>query len=253
MSKFSAAIAAVALLLIAAGSLQAAPIIFDDFDTSTGHFGYAPTFSSTSNVSSASTAARVATDGADNLGSGHMRITPVMSTASPARIRFLSGGPPYNTTNGGAPVGNISFTVTSGVEDGFIGLYFRTTTSGMTLSINLDQPGNTGGLMTGAVPKTVTAALADGQWHLFEWNLDALSDWGAVAGIGGSNANLEGFSHTIDSVYIQGLTATNTTAPIDFDFVAKSDSGSIAPLIPEPATATLILLAAPLALRRRRN
>jgi hypothetical protein len=252
-SRFSAALIAVVAVLLIAGSTQAAPIIFDDFNTSAGHFGYNPTFSSTSNVSSASTATYVTTGGGID-GGNFMRINAVMSTVTPARIRWLSGGPPYNTTNGGAPVGNVSFNVAAAQDDGKIGFYFRTTTSGMTLALNLDQPGNTGATMVGSVPKTVTAGLADGQWHLFEWNLDVLSDWGAVAGIGGGNTNLEGFNHTIDSIYIQGLTAANVTAPIDIDFVGKTNSSvdSVSTLVPEPATLGLLAMLSPLVIRRRR-
>jgi hypothetical protein len=252
--RVASVVAAVVLALLATTSANASPVIFDDFATGPGHFGYAPTFSSTSNVSTSSTSAYMSTGGGAD-GNNFMRVTPVMGTPNPARIRWLSGGPPYDTTNGGAPVGNTAFTVTAGAEDGKIGFYFRTTASGITLSLSLDQPANTAATMVGALPQTVTPALADGQWHLFEWDLDLPSDWGVIAGIGGSGANLEGFSHTIDSIYIQGITFPPVTVPpIDFDFVAKTDSdASVATLLPEPAGAAALGLTAALASQVQRR
>jgi hypothetical protein len=255
MTRFAGLLAVAALICFV--SSARASVVFDDFDTNAGHFGYTPTFSTTSNVSSASTNTRQSTDGADSLGAGYTKVTAIISTSTPARIRMVSGGPPYNSANGGIPVGNVSFTVSSASVDGFIGFYFRTITSGLTLAINLDGPVDGAASMTGSVPKTVTAALADGAWHLFEWDLDTVAQWGAVAGIGGANTNLNGAgasqAHTIDSLYIQSIPGTSGQSKvIDIDFVAKSDSGSIAALAPEPASLGLLALAAIGVIRRRR-
>ena len=84
--------------------------------------------------------------------------------------------------------------------------------------------------------------ISDGQWHLYEWDLDNTAAWGAVPGIGGASP-LVNATYTIDSVYFRDLDGTpGPTATIDFDFVAKSDAGSIAALVPEPSTFALGLL-----------
>src|SRR5688572_20783493 len=96
---------AVSLALAAYSSGQS--IIFDDFNATEGHFGYAPTFASQSVGDDAtSTADRTTTDGSLE-GLGHQKLTLVHdATATPLRIRHLSGGPPYNSTNAGTPAGN---------------------------------------------------------------------------------------------------------------------------------------------------
>src|SRR5687768_17126394 len=111
MSKFSIAVVAVALLLVATEA-QAA-IVFDDFNTTEGHFNVAPNFSSTSvGEDSTSTADRVTTDSPLE-GAGHQKLVLIHdTTTTPLRIRHLSGS--------GTPANNTSFTTSAG-EDGFFG------------------------------------------------------------------------------------------------------------------------------------
>ena len=97
--------------------------------------------------------------------------------------------------------------------------------------------------------------IGDGEWHLYEWNLDDNAQWDAVTSIGG-NGTLEDGQHTVDSIYI--FTNTDGTTgqardPLFSDFVAKSDSGSIAALVPEPGALSLIGLAGLGLLRRRQK
>jgi hypothetical protein len=228
MRRFTALTAA----MIAALGLSAAnaATIFDDFNVNEGRFGLQPSFSgSNANVSATSTADRNATaagnPGGALEGAGFERVVLNTTTAGNAtRLRFLSGG--------GAPGGasgqpaNTVFTTTALGTDGFIGMYVRTSSPGWTVQLALDGPLPD---LQGGVPKNVTA---DGNWNLYEWNLDNAADWGAVAGIGG-NAIFEQGNQTIDSIVFRH-TAGPATATLDIDFVAKSDSGSIAGLLNSP-------------------
>jgi hypothetical protein len=227
----------------------AAPIVFDDFNTTEGHFGYAPGFSGTTVGESAnSTADRVETDSPLE-GLGHQKLVFIHDgTTTNLRVRHLSGGPPYTSTQGGAPAFNTAFTTSAGV-DGFIGFYLKTLAQGWTVGMNLDGADAAAASMDMGHPISV---IGDGQWHLYEWNLDDDTQWDAVTSIGGDGTIQEG-QHTIDSIYFfTNATGTNGQAQPDafLDFVAKSDSGSIAALVPEPAALGVLALGG-LALFRR--
>lgn len=235
-----------AATLLAASSFTWASIIFDNFNISLGHFGYAPAFSSTTSQlnAGASTTTWDSTAPDPMEGAGAVKIIATHSaTASSSRIRFLSGGPPYNSANAGIPAANTTFTTTSGT-DGYIGFYYRavTTATGWQVAINLD--GGTGATadMDGS---TKVNANTDGLWHLVEWNLDSTTVWGAVTGIGGGHSgSVPNNTHSIDSLYFYNTTtvAAGNVSTFYVDFVAKSDSGSIAALVPEPSTLALALL-----------
>jgi hypothetical protein len=244
--KLSHLLAVTAVLLLSAAGAKAS-IIFDDFNVNEGHFNLAPNFSSTTNFTSASTADRITSDSLEGAGSEQLLL--VHSTATTNRVRFLSGG--------GAPTANVSFNTTAGT-DGFIGYYYKvvgdlTKAVGTTLSLNLDGGTGTTAEADGATPKPINN---DGAWHLVEWDLDATNQWGAITGIGGGHGGaLIDTNHTIDSIYMQLNSASSgSTFSVLVDFVAKSDSGSIAALVPtpEPASIGLLLAGLPLLLRRRR-
>lgn len=253
MNRF--VLAAVAVLLFA-GSTQAA-VVFDNWNaTGNGHFTNQPSFAGQSTVSTASTWGRVTTTAAE--GAGSMRLGLVTSTNAIQRVRFLSGG--------GTPANNqtavIPGTVGSGVMsisdavDGFIGYYYKTTQAGIGLQIVIEDSTNVTAGLSGSTIKTV---VADGEWHLVEWNLDAANNWaaglsGLVTTSAAINTSATPKTYTIDSLYITGLpTGAGNNVELFFDFIAKSDSGSIAPMLPEPASATLLLLAGVAGLRRRRR
>jgi hypothetical protein len=246
-------------LIALGGVAHAAPIIFDDFNVDTGHFGFAPNFSGSSvgeavpPSSPIGTTTRVETDGPLE-GAGHEQIVLVHDGGTVnMRIRHVSGGPPYTSTQAGNPAANTTFTTSAGT-DGFIGFYLKTsaTNAAWTVGLNLDDSTNTAAGMDMGVNKPI---IADGEWHLYEWDLDNNDDWAAVTGIGG-NGTIEDGQHSIDSIYIftnQTGTANQVRDPLFLDFVAKSDSGSIAALVPEPGAISLIGLAGIGLLRRRQK
>ena len=233
--KASIAIAAIAMLTTGIDRASAATI-FADFNTNEGTFASAPNGSGTTNFDGTSTADRITTDSLE--GPGSEKLDLLHTAAATNRVRFLSGL--------GTPANNTSFNVTAGT-DGFIGYYYKVVGTlgnavGTTMSINLDGSGGTTAEMDGGVPKPINA---DGNWHLVEWNLDLGTDWGAVTGIGGGGHNpLVNGTHTIDSIYFQNNSAAQGAHfEILIDFVAKSDSGSIADLVPVPEPASLVFVA----------
>jgi hypothetical protein len=229
-------LAGIGAVLAVTSYSTAAPIIFDDFNTNEGHFNQAPSFSGSNlNMAATSTADRVTTGSLEGAGNESIVLNPTTAGSS-TRLRFLSGT--------GTPANNTSFTTSAGT-DGFIGLYVKTTTSGWTVQIALDGPLPD---LQGGVPRNV---VADGQWHLFEWDLDLAADWGAVASIGG-NATFEQGVQTIDSIMFRN-SAAPASSTIAMDFVAKSDSGSIAALVPEPSGLAMMLIAGGMLSRRRRS
>jgi hypothetical protein len=242
----------VSLSTCAVSDLNAA-IVFENFNTNEGRFNTAPNFSSSfsTNVTAASTADRVVSPNPVFEGTGSERI--VLDLAQPgasttlSRVRFLanSGAP-------GTPI-NPTFNLSNAV-DGFIGYYLLSpisNTSTWTATIALDGPTNVTGEISEGVPLNI---VNDGLWHLYEWNLDDASKWRVVSGIGG-NAALENGAASIDSVILRSTGfASNST--FYMDFVAKSDSGSIASLVtavPEPGSMLTFALAGAATLVYRRK
>ena len=233
--------AIVGAALSVASSVSAAPIVFDDFNAGEGHFNLAPNFSGTTvGELATSTADHDTTDRAE--GTGSQKLVLVHDgTATNLRIRHLSGG--------GAVASNTLFATTAGT-DGFIGYYLKTSNPGFTTAIALDGPTNAIAEMDGGVARPV---IADGQWHLYEWDLDNAADWTTVPGIGGGGG-LQDSTRTLDSIFlIDGTGASGDSKTISLDFVALNDTGSVAALVPEPAALGFALFGAMGLLARRRR
>lgn len=123
---------------------------------------------------------------------------------------------------------------------GYVGYYARTTASGILLSMGLDDPA---GGTEGARPQS---AIADGEWHLYQWNLADADDWapmfGPSDGVIGGNA-------TMDALFFWGAENNGATNVLDIDSLVLNAAGPI----PEPATAALLGLAGLAGLARRRR
>jgi hypothetical protein len=242
MKSYSVALLSITSLALVGQSAFAA-IVFDNFNVDEGHFNLAPSFSGTTvGEDPSSTADRVTTDSIEGEGSQLLHLVHDASF-DPFRLRHLSGG--------GTPANNIPFTISEGI-DGFIGFYIKTTAIGWQVSINLDGPAGSIADMDGS---TSISIIGDGEWHLYEWDLDSFTDWNAVPGIGGGHGGSLPFgTHTIDSIYFRDLDfEPGPTADFFLDFVAKSDEGSIAELIPEPSIAMAALVGGVVLLGRSRR
>jgi hypothetical protein len=234
---------ACAAIFTGLGTHAQGAIIFDDFNTSLGHFNQPPNFSSTNTsldpANSSST--RITTDSEEGTASDRLIFTHDTTTTTALRVRFVSGS--------GTPANNTAFTLTTGT-DGFIGFYAKNSTPGWNATIALDGAGNTAAEMDGGVQRTLST---DGQWHLYEWNLDLSTDWTNVPGIGGGHTGgPQAVSHTIDSIFFFGPTTQGASNTMVLDFVALNDQGSVAGLVPEPGMLSLGGLAM-LGLARRRR
>jgi hypothetical protein len=170
-------------------------------------------------------------------------------------VRYLSGG--------GSPSGKATIPLTSGT-DGYVGFYLRVYTvngsenlspaaGNMSAQIVLDTDVGGGSLSDAGVARTI---IADGEWHLYEWNLDAGSDWTPFAGsdgLLGAGGNINTGSITIDSILLQG---GNFNVEMLLDSVMRNSAGSLSVMsVPEPTAVgtTLSLLAAAALARRRRR
>jgi hypothetical protein len=216
-------------LLMVPSATQATPIIFDDFNVNNGHFNSVPSASgSSSSLDTSSTSTRITTNGPVE-GAGMQKLVLIAKTpgSGTLRCRHLSGG--------GSAANNIAFTTSSGV-DGWIGFYVKTdpgTDTNWTVQPWLEGASNNGG-----VPKQI---IADGEWHLYEWDLDdttgGTNGWGDVAGIISGSVTVADGSHTFDSIIFRNSGAP-TNSVIYWDFLAKSDSGSVSNVLATPCLKT---------------
>ncbi len=217
--------------------------ILDGFDGGEGRFTSAPNASgSTNGITPASTA--VYTTAEAHLGEGSQEITLVRNTTTAtSRVRHLSGG--ANPANNRV---NVDGTLSAMGPFGFIGFFLKTTEPDMSVYLGLDD----GTVTTVSLERsTAIPVIADGEWHLYEWNLADENLWSNFSGgngvIGGPNAYL-------DSIFFEsGPSTLGETFTFYLDTVAYNPNGSLASLItiPEPGTLVLLLPLVGMILRRR--
>ena len=103
--------------------------------------------------------------------------------------------------------------------DGYIGFWARTTTEGIDVSIAIDNTANV--TADRGLRQTM---IADGHWHLYEWNLDDNSQW---EGWFQGNGQINTADFTLDSLMFFGPKAN---AVIDIDSIMHHTGGSLRPL-----------------------
>ncbi len=174
-------------------------VSLDDFEADEGHFYASPTFSGSNRGILAATAERVTSEAHDGIAAQQI---DVQGEATGWTLRFLSGV--------GDPANNIAITA-----DGWIGFWLMTETPGLTVQIALDDPSS-------ADRGVLKPVIADGQWHLYQWDLDYPTQWsGWVNGDG----LITGPTLTIDSIFFFG----SGNATIFLDAVAYNNTGSLTP------------------------
>jgi hypothetical protein len=209
------------LVVACCSTASAALVVLDDFNTNEGRFGLAPTFSgSTTGLAATSTADRITTDSYEGAGSEQLVFIDDATPGGASRVRFLSGGGSAGGASG--QPANTVIPVTAGT-DGWLGFVLKTTTPGWNVQIWIEGPEN-----NGSSQKTV---IADGNWHLYAWNLDdetgGPDGWQAtgVPGIIGGDIDVQTGNYTIDSILFRH-TAMPATSTILLDFVGLN--------VPEP-------------------
>jgi hypothetical protein len=225
-------------------SANGAVVVIDAFEGSEGHFTSASNASGSSAgfVAASTTIVLDPTTGQNSSSSQKLTIdddVAVNVVTDNWRFRNLSGG--------GTIANNLSFDST-----GFVGYWAKTTTPNLMASILIDDS------------STITERgrfqpmIADGEWHAYEWNLDAAvanTEWFGFAGTG-NNGLIDGVQVSIDSTYTTapfiGGVAGETDAVFNIDNVSINPTGSIT-AVPEPVSLGLLFPAAVGVLARRRR
>jgi uncharacterized lipoprotein YddW (UPF0748 family) len=183
-------------------------IVLDDFEINEGHFGWNYNLSpQTVGLASATTIERVTTEAHTGIASQELNL--VASGPEAWTLRHNSG-----IGTAAAPAGNVAIPAT-----GYVGFWLKTDSPGVSVQIALDDPGT-------ADRGFLQDVIADGQWHLYEWNLDNDSQWeGWVTGDG----IITGPTVTLDSIFFYGT----GNATLYLDNVSYNPEGPLlAPVIP---------------------
>lgn len=186
--------------------------VIDDFESDEGHFKWpynqSPS-SQTFGLSPATTIERVTTEAQSGTASQELNL---IDNGDPSswQLRHNSG-----LVSPADPASNEVLDAT-----GYIGFWLKTDDSGLSVEIALDDPGT-------ADLGFQQNIIADGQWHLYQWNLEDDYQWdGWVTGDG----NITGPTVTIDSIFFYG----DGDATIYLDSVSHNPDEFLAGLVPIP-------------------
>lgn len=205
--------------------------LLDDFETGMGRFNSPLTTSPFSSGFSGGSVSRDADDSHTNSYSQRITIIDQPTNPTPWRVRHLSGN--------ANPANNVPIPVSKTAIDGYVGFMLATSTPGMFVQLVLDtDPGNAS---TGLAVGPRREIVADGQWHLYEWSLDA-TDFEPFPGIVGGGMVPDSGDVWIDSILLHGV---NADAVIRLDSVMHNRLGSLQSMVAIPEPTRLIV---PLAL-----
>lgn len=175
----------------------------DDFETDEGHFRWDYDFSPASQsfgLSSNTTIEHVTSEAQAGAGSQHLEL--VDGGFGDWQLRHVSGlalPAAHNSTNADIPA------------TGYVGFWLKTEDPGITVQLAIDDPDT-------AELGFEQAVVADGQWHLYQWNLEDAYQWeGWVSG----NGQIDNETVTIDSIFFRG----DGDATIFLDSVAYNSAG----------------------------
>jgi hypothetical protein len=250
-------VGSLAIAAFAAGPAFAAPVVIEDFtdngddSPSFGMFTFgAPPGGSGSNAGASS--------GSTGVGVGDFfPFSPAVSHYNSLSVGddgLFGGTLWFGTTtawnfrhvaNGGSPAAINTISLTGG--NGWFGFYLRTTATDLWVGPALDETGGSGGTELG----TRTEVIADGEWHLYQWNLGDDTQWEAF--FGASNGAMDGTAYTLDSINFWSTAAeSSTVSEFDLAYLTYDADGPLVNLVPEPGSLALLGLGGLAVLRRRR-
>jgi hypothetical protein len=136
------------------------------------------------------------------------------------RLRHLSGA--------GTPANNVSL---ANGPTAYVGYYLRTTTPNLFASLLVDDFDATINTHERGEYKPI---IADGDWHLYQWNLGDAADWAAFAGVG-ANGTVNNATVTLDAIYISMADdPADRDATFWIDSISFNPTGQLNP-VPEPS------------------
>ena len=187
--------------------------IIDDFEANEGHFGWLYSQSpQTSGLTAGTTIEQVTSIAQGGLASQELNL---VTTGGAWALRHNSG-----IGSVAHPTGNTPLEPT-----GFVGFWLKTNDSGVTVQIAIDDPTTTSGTGSTALEKGIPqGVIADGTWHLYQWDLEDADEWDAFAGGADGDIDATFGTVTIDSIFFSGSGNTQ----IYLDTVSHNPDGMLA-------------------------
>ncbi|MCK9408443.1 MAG: T9SS type A sorting domain-containing protein [Bacteroidetes bacterium] len=185
--------------------------VIDNFDKTAGHFNVHPTYSgSTTGVDASSTAAWTSMYSRSGTGGAvEIRLVDNAASSSDLSCRFLSGT--------GSPANNDSI-----APFGWIGYWLKTNTApaGAKVAIGMDDP-----LDPTTKRSVMLPVINDGEWHLYQWNVEDPTHWTPWVVTSGSS-KIKGPRASIDAIWFM---APNGSQPwvMNLDNVSHNPFGMI--------------------------
>jgi GH25 family lysozyme M1 (1,4-beta-N-acetylmuramidase) len=180
-------------------------VMLTDFETDEGYFNRDTDYSGSNfGIGASSTATRVTTEAYEGTGSQEIFIEGDPGGWFLRHVSGINGSP-------ASPGANLALDAT-----GHIGFWLKTLDEGITVRIAIDDPST-------ADRGVEQALIADGEWHLYEWDFEEDSEWEAWVN---EEGEITGPTVTIDSIQFSGA------GPSTFylDAVAHNPLGSLGPL-----------------------
>lgn len=229
-------------------TVSAVTVVIDNFEAGEGHFASIPTASgSVRRVLASSTADQAFTEFFQGSASQRLIINRNPDTAAPAPTAPAGPGEWFlRHLSGGGSIANNDPIPNNGTT--WVGYWVKTTSSNLKAGIILDDD-----LVGGANNHQISVfqdVVADGAWHLYQFELASASNWNLFAGAQANPTAINDATVTIDSLAFLGATGVADTATFFVDNVTYSTDGPIQ--VPEPAALPFAALGSLALVRRRR-